>query len=628
MRRRFGEFELDCEARSLILRGRTVSLQPKIFDLLVYFVRNAGRVVPKGELMDSLWPDVHVTESSLQRAVSILRQALNEGGLGSALKSYVRHGYRFAIDAPLVAGAPEPSGPAGTDDLPRARSRRDWAAIIAELSLRQRQRPLVGEELELWAFALECSARSAEAAPLLSSAVETYSRENAPRAAARCATTSAKIHLERGEVAVARGWIARAGAMLSGPETCEEAAYLLWMRGRLAAFLGDLEQAFALTSGAHEAAERSGSVPMAALALAYVGFFNISLGRTHKGLEQQDHAAALAMSAEVDPITGALIYCNILWSCRCFADWSRAKQWSIGFDAWCEANFARVGGACFLHRAEVLGMRGQLSDALANVESAMAGLPTTDPWAIGDAHRVRGDILSTMGDLERAEADYARAYELGWDAEPGHAILLHEGGDTLGALAALDRALGNANWFGRQRKAWILANKARICALARRTDEARACLSELSRIFDSWPSAAVRAVATEAEAVLCRDDDTPSHASHQLLHLARQLWSSVGAECQAARVRVALAKNLLEVGDIAGARVELACARISAKGAGAGGILQEAERMLESLRPTKLPGPTSAPPRRTESSADRPRRMAPVPAKLCGANRKATISAR
>ena len=46
-----------------------------------------------------------------------------------------------------------------------------------------------------------------------------------------------------------------------------------------------------------------------------------------------------------------------------------------------------------------------------------------------------------IGDLDAARADYAAAYALGWDAEPGNAILLFESGGVEAALAALDRAL-------------------------------------------------------------------------------------------------------------------------------------------------------------------------------------------
>ncbi|MBL8592589.1 MAG: winged helix-turn-helix domain-containing protein, partial [Devosia sp.] len=71
MQMHFGPFVLDEEARALMLRGEAQHVQPRVFDLIAYLVRNAGRVVPKDELLDALWPNVTVTESSLQRAASL-----------------------------------------------------------------------------------------------------------------------------------------------------------------------------------------------------------------------------------------------------------------------------------------------------------------------------------------------------------------------------------------------------------------------------------------------------------------------------------------------------------------------------------------------------------------------------
>ena len=76
---RSGDFELDPVGRSLARRGQGLSVQPKVFDLLSCLVRQAGRVVSKQELLEQLWPDVHVSEASLQRAVSLLCKTLREG---------------------------------------------------------------------------------------------------------------------------------------------------------------------------------------------------------------------------------------------------------------------------------------------------------------------------------------------------------------------------------------------------------------------------------------------------------------------------------------------------------------------------------------------------------------------
>src|SRR6188508_427398 len=95
----FGPFQLDEPGRVLRLADREIPLQPRVFDLLVYLVRSRTRVVPKDELLDALWPGITVTEGSLQRAVSMLRGALREGGMESAVRSFPRIGYRFCVAA-------------------------------------------------------------------------------------------------------------------------------------------------------------------------------------------------------------------------------------------------------------------------------------------------------------------------------------------------------------------------------------------------------------------------------------------------------------------------------------------------------------------------------------------------
>ncbi len=90
----FDEFELDPSRRELRVDGKTRQLQPQVFDLLLYLVENHERVVPKRELLEALWPDTTVTESSMQRAVSLARSALGEHG-PELIQTFPRQGYRF-----------------------------------------------------------------------------------------------------------------------------------------------------------------------------------------------------------------------------------------------------------------------------------------------------------------------------------------------------------------------------------------------------------------------------------------------------------------------------------------------------------------------------------------------------
>lgn len=66
----FAEFALDVTERRLLQGNRVVPLAPKAFDLLVVFVRHAGRLVTKQDLLDLAWPDAHVEEGILSVHVS------------------------------------------------------------------------------------------------------------------------------------------------------------------------------------------------------------------------------------------------------------------------------------------------------------------------------------------------------------------------------------------------------------------------------------------------------------------------------------------------------------------------------------------------------------------------------
>ncbi len=50
-----GDFRVDLEARSVSVRGSEVHLTPKEYDLLVYFVRHAGKVLTHRTLLGAVW---------------------------------------------------------------------------------------------------------------------------------------------------------------------------------------------------------------------------------------------------------------------------------------------------------------------------------------------------------------------------------------------------------------------------------------------------------------------------------------------------------------------------------------------------------------------------------------------
>lgn len=95
----FGPFKLNVTERLLQCGGELVPLTPKVFDTLLVLVENNGHIVEKSELMQQLWPDSFVEESSLTQNISLLRRALAHSGVEDGyIETIPKRGYRFVAD--------------------------------------------------------------------------------------------------------------------------------------------------------------------------------------------------------------------------------------------------------------------------------------------------------------------------------------------------------------------------------------------------------------------------------------------------------------------------------------------------------------------------------------------------
>ena len=64
--------------RLLLRQGHPVPLTPKVFDTLLVFVENSGRLLTKDELMKLIWPHATVEEGNLSQNIFMLRKRLGE----------------------------------------------------------------------------------------------------------------------------------------------------------------------------------------------------------------------------------------------------------------------------------------------------------------------------------------------------------------------------------------------------------------------------------------------------------------------------------------------------------------------------------------------------------------------
>ncbi|BFT32291.1 hypothetical protein D210916BOD24_34670 [Alteromonas sp. D210916BOD_24] len=91
----FDRFTVNTQHKLLLENDTEVSIEPKVFDLLVYFCKNADRYVLISELHEHVWEDRVVSDAAVRRAISKLRILLGETDNHSLIKSVHKRGYKL-----------------------------------------------------------------------------------------------------------------------------------------------------------------------------------------------------------------------------------------------------------------------------------------------------------------------------------------------------------------------------------------------------------------------------------------------------------------------------------------------------------------------------------------------------
>ena len=92
----FEDYVLDSDRRELRRGTDFIALQPQVFDLLQYLIRNRDRVVSKDELIADIWGGRIVSESALGTRINAARTAIGDSGEAQRLiRTLPRRGVRF-----------------------------------------------------------------------------------------------------------------------------------------------------------------------------------------------------------------------------------------------------------------------------------------------------------------------------------------------------------------------------------------------------------------------------------------------------------------------------------------------------------------------------------------------------
>jgi len=87
---------LDRSRRELVRDGATITVEPKVFDLLLHLIENRHRLVTKDDLIAHVWGGRIVSDSALTSAINAARKAIRDSGREQRLiRTSARKGFRF-----------------------------------------------------------------------------------------------------------------------------------------------------------------------------------------------------------------------------------------------------------------------------------------------------------------------------------------------------------------------------------------------------------------------------------------------------------------------------------------------------------------------------------------------------
>jgi class 3 adenylate cyclase len=468
------------------------------------------------------------------------------------------------------------------EDARAAAARQAWRAAYAAFGDADRT-ALTAADLEHYGEAAWWSGKIDEAIRHREKAFAAYSAEGDHRGAARLAIILAWDYEGKGSFAVAGGGLANADRLLADEPETPEHARLLLTHALTAMFEGQLERATEIFEDVYELAKRVGDRDGQMLALSGKGRTLIKTGQIESGLALLDEASASALCGDISAHSAGLVYCMTISTCQDVGDYRRAAEWTEAANRWCDTlDVTGFPGACRVHRAEAMRLRGDWSAAEAQAVAACEELKDFDQMISAAGHYEIGEIRRRRGDLAGADEAYRTSSELGREPQPGMSLLRLAEGKVDAALAGIVRSLAEAEEpLFRFRR---LPAQVEIAIAAGDLRKARAAADEAERIVDSYKIGERRAAAFDATVHFARGQillaEKDWDGAIAALKHARDEWQGVGAPYETARARAALGTAYRRNGDEHGSAVELEAALAAFERLGA---VPEAARLGELL---------------------------------------------
>ncbi len=475
------------------------------------------------------------------------------------------------------------------DDARAAFERHDWSETHRRLAGVPVD-DLSVEDLDRFATAAYLTGRDETAFDLWARAHRDCAQADEIELAARFGLRLAQTLGFKGDVGRSAGWVERVRRLLDDTGIdCVELGYLAHASAMCRIFgSGDF-------AGAHELFVHAGTIgasyrdrELVTLARIGEGRMLIYLGALAEGVTLLDEAMISVEAREISPIAVGDAYCTVIDACTEILDMSRCRAWTESFSRWCDehAGLVLYRGNCLLHRAQVLQLHGDWSDAVDSARGACERLAKPiHRLTLGGAHYVEGELHRLRGEFDAAEASYRSANEYGCEPQPGLALMRLAQRRTDTADASIRRVLDEA--VDPISRARVLGAYAEIVLAAGDVAAARAAAEELTAVAAELGSPFLQAHAAHATGAVLLAEGSAKDALQASRQALRQ-WTELEARHEAARTRVLIADACAALGDAEGAELARSAARSTFEALGAAPDLVRLEGGDEAGRPDGL----------------------------------------
>ena len=391
---------------------------------------------------------------------------------------------------------------------------------------------------------------------------------DAVAAAAAAVRVAMHLLLDTALMAPVRGWLGRADRLLQGQEETAAHAWLAAVRAYERMLTGDLQNARQWSERAIAVGSRYDA---AACAVGQVAAARLRIldGDVAEGLALLDEVGVAAVSGDLDPLTTGLVYCELVCALQGLAQYDVAEEWTEAMERWCRTNaIGSLHGRCRVHRAEILRLRGACDEAereaLVACEELSPYLRREMGWPLSELGRIR----LRRGDIDGAEEALLATHRVGWEPEPGLALVSLARGESAAAAAAIRDALERPSRIPSKelppntalQRAPLLDAQVEIEIACGDLGRAQAAADELGRVAAQFGSKALVAGATLARGRLRLAESDAAEAERCCLEAVR-LWNEIGAPYEASIARMVLAEAFRAGGSEDRAVLELQAAR-------------------------------------------------------------------